>query len=143
MKARIAEIKVVGRDRVTTAKRATVMGDLAAVKKKMKQLAKSQRSVFGAIDADTGRLLAVRRRGRRVSSSALRRAIAKLTRETYGVKTKKARKKKTSKKTSKNRSRKRKRTTRRTSRRAAPRRRRRRASKNRRTTRRRRRTSRR
>jgi hypothetical protein len=90
MKARIAQITVTGGDRVSTRRRATIVGTKADVDKKLIQLSrKIHRSVFGAVDATTGTLLGVRSTAQPVCKRALRAAVARLTRETYGIRTKK------------------------------------------------------
>lgn len=95
MKARIAEVRVVGSNQVKTFRRATVTGTPEDVEKKLRQLSKGRyRSIFGAIDAKTGRLLDVRkaadkrgggRTSRRVRNRKIRTAIGRLARETYGL----------------------------------------------------------
>ncbi|HEY5657465.1 MAG TPA: hypothetical protein VIY27_06720 [Myxococcota bacterium] len=104
MKARIAEINIRGRENVTVKRRATVEGTKEDILKKMRALAKkaSYRSVFGAIDDKTGRLIAARdvveRGGKKTSvrispktRAPARRAVAALAREAYGIKAKKPR----------------------------------------------------
>ena len=116
MKARIAEITITrgGGKGVELKRRSTLSGTRKQVLSELKALARKgrYRSVFGAIDDSTGRLIdardVVERGGRKTSvrispktRGPVRRAIGRLVRKAYKVRLKKARKtskRKTSKK---------------------------------------------
>ena len=116
MKARIAEIHIRGREKVTVKRRATMIGSKAEIDKKLKSLARkgSYRSFFGAIDDKTGRLIEARdvveRGGRKTSvrvspktRATARRAVAQLARKAYGIRKPRSKKRTSKKRTSKKR----------------------------------------